>query len=273
MTIENRIEISLEEEQKLLFELLEYILEICRKEDIQMFLGYGSLLGTIRHQGFIPWDDDIDVLMTRDNYIKFCSKMRHNINDKYFFQDYLTDKRYPVPEISRVCLNNTYKWPVGYEQAPFHTGVYIDIFPLDFGEKELDGTLKKMKICAKCHNLLYRKYRRNKLQDGLITYIKVLTQKLIPHSILKSIMLNTIRRHKNGIDTNVMCNYGAAFAGGEKLIYPSDWFSSVVYKDFNGIKVPCPIGYKEFLLKFYGSDYMTPKQTKGKRHVAYRTNN
>ncbi len=143
--MKNRIEMSLEEEQRRLFELLEYILEVCQKEGIQLFLGYGSLLGAVRHQGFIPWDDDIDVLMTRENYEKFNDVIHKYAREEYFFQNYKTDKKYPVTEISRICINHTYKWPEGYENAPFHTGLYIDIFPLDFGEKRKEDTLKKMK--------------------------------------------------------------------------------------------------------------------------------
>ena len=269
MTEARYIPLPLEEEQKLLLDVVKYIDHICKSEQIQYFLGYGSLLGAVRHHGFIPWDDDIDLLMTRENYDKFNSTIHKYPREGYFFQNYTTDPNYPVPEISRICIDNTFKWPEGYENAPFHTGIYVDIFPLEYGEKSKEEILTKMKKCAYYHKLMYIKYGPFRISKHPAFMVDELKGKITPIDTLQKKMLSVIDYHEGEVDCSVLCNYGAAFMGGEKLIYDANWFSDSIRMEFSGMMLPCPIGYEGFLTNYYGKNYMTPLKTKTKRHIAY----
>lgn len=112
---------------------LEILLEfdrICRENNIKYQLFAGSLLGAVRHKGFIPWDDDIDVCMLREEYDKFLKIIDKNLSKKYFFQTYKTDREY-MNKFSKIRKNNTIFMEKLVENLDMHHGIYIDIFPFD----------------------------------------------------------------------------------------------------------------------------------------------
>ena len=112
-----------------LLSLLE-IKRICDKHNIHYTPIGGTLLGTIRHKGFIPWDDDIDVGMLREEYNKFLEVAKDELRPEFFLQTYETDPNYPKA-LARLCVNGTrymLKWE---KDADIHHGVFTDIFPYD----------------------------------------------------------------------------------------------------------------------------------------------
>lgn len=112
-----------------LFELLNDFDSFCKENGIQYFLAYGSVLGAIRHKDFIPWDDDLDVMMTRENYNKLLSAYKNN--EKYFLQRDTID--YPL-QFSKLRANETTfieRIPYKRKYKNIHQGMYIDIFPVD----------------------------------------------------------------------------------------------------------------------------------------------
>jgi len=125
-------EISLEDSQKIALSVLERFHSICEENGFKYFLAYGTLIGAIRHEGFIPWDDDIDVMMPRkdfDRFVVFCKENEKNLyplrlhnreNTQYYWYGIprLSDMRY------KYVVDNTY-------EKPFDIGVFIDIYPLD----------------------------------------------------------------------------------------------------------------------------------------------
>lgn len=112
---------------------LEILVEfdrVCRKNNIKYCLGCGTLLGAIRHNGFIPWDDDIDVWMLRKEYERFCSICKKELDQKYFFQNWDTDP-YFNSAYGKIRKNGTSFKRVGQEKIKYHDGIYIDVLPLD----------------------------------------------------------------------------------------------------------------------------------------------
>lgn len=132
----NRKPIQLTQEQlrKLQLTELELLVEfdrICRKNNIHYILGYGTLLGAVRHNGFIPWDDDVDVFLMRDEYNKFCEACKTDLNtEKFFLQNWETDKNFNSG-YAKLRRNDTQYVRVGQERMKYHNGIYIDIMVFD----------------------------------------------------------------------------------------------------------------------------------------------
>ena len=114
-------------------QLLDILLEfdrICRCNDIKYSIAFGTLLGAVRHKGFIPWDDDVDVMLDRENYEKFRIACENSSSPTYFFQSKQTEKNYYY-NVSRLRKNNTAMIYEEWKKAGFHLGIYIDICPVD----------------------------------------------------------------------------------------------------------------------------------------------
>ena len=112
-------------------EIVNEVVRICREHDLKYYMLGGTMLGAIRHEGFIPWDDDIDLGMPRKDYDKFVKYMKKHPNEKIFFSNVHSEKRYPN-SWGKVRLNDT----VFLEKeltslTELHKGVFIDLHPID----------------------------------------------------------------------------------------------------------------------------------------------
>lgn len=117
--------------QKKELEILKFVDKFCQTQDIPYFLSAGTLLGAIRHKGFIPWDDDIDLGMTRENYERFVKLIPEALeNTEYMLQTYQTDAGYPLPFLKIINLNTTLV-ENNAKNGNAKNGVFIDIFPFD----------------------------------------------------------------------------------------------------------------------------------------------
>lgn len=114
--------------QEKIYNILCVFADICERHNLTYWLTAGTLLGAVRHQGFIPWDDDIDVGMPVDDYKAFCRIAPQELPPDFFFQNIETDKGY-VQLIPKIRKNNTLFIEKEYAPYNFHKGIYIDIFP------------------------------------------------------------------------------------------------------------------------------------------------
>ena len=111
-------------------QILDEIDRICKKYSIEYYLVWGTLLGAVRHKGFIPWDDDIDVGMPRKHYKKFLKVAKKELSQEYFLQTPKTDK-YSLSYFSRVRLCNTALYIESDKTLLSHHGIFVDVMPMD----------------------------------------------------------------------------------------------------------------------------------------------
>ena len=129
--------------------ILKDFIRICDENDIEYYLIYGTQIGAIRHHGFIPWDDDVDVIMFRKDYENFLKVMEQNPNEKYTIFDSRYNPEYFF-QFGRMSLNGTYWAEYWDKQVSFKLGIHIDLFILDCLP---DNKLKRKLFIQKCYYL------------------------------------------------------------------------------------------------------------------------
>ena len=263
--------IKTEELKRIQMEILEYLDSFCKKNNIQYWLDCGTLLGAIRHKGYIPWDDDIDVGMLREDYNKFISlSSSFNDNEKYIFKCYEIDKNWKY-QIGKILDNST----VLYEPDEKHgikTAVNIDIFVHDnapSNDKELRKMYDKRDLYIKlnkCQNIK-RFYTEEKQKYNFIRYPIYYFFKIFPKNYFVKKLIDNSMKLK---DKNT--GYVGFFMGIAKTRCPISVFKSFVSADFEGKKFPIPKEYDKWLKKLYGDYMKLPPVEKQKTHhnfVAY----
>lgn len=146
MDINSKSNMSIDEIKKVqsvIYSIFKDFDKFCRENDIHYFLVAGTALGAVRHGGFIPWDDDIDVAMDIKNYKRFLEIAKTNMgSDKYFVQNYMTEKNYNT-FFTKVRLNDTVYEEFAVKKMDIHKGFWIDIFPF-YNIPDDDEEWKKM---------------------------------------------------------------------------------------------------------------------------------
>lgn len=121
---------QLEELKRIELDLLKAFIDVCKKLNLQYFVAGGTAIGTIRHKGFIPWDDDIDLMMFRDEYNVFINNAQELLPPGYFLQTYSTDTGY-MELFAKIRNSNTTFIEKQIQNIDMNHGVFIDIFPID----------------------------------------------------------------------------------------------------------------------------------------------
>lgn len=245
-------ETNLKKLQKQEIEVLDEIVRICDKHQLEYFLVGGTCLGAIRHKGFIPWDDDIDIAMPREDYEKFIKIAIEEIDDKYFIQCNLTDPEYYLGFI-KIRKNNT----TFIQQREFdtnsHQGFFVDIFPLDYTDNvnslglRINITLAKNLTETMLYKKKYKKYKE--LRHPMVSALG------LPFSIkqLQKIVNKLMQKQNNKEHI-----YTGSFAGAyhyKKDTFPMDKVFPSSLVEFEGKKYKTFNDPNWYLEHLYG-DYM-----------------
>ena len=166
--MENKKEISLEEQRDIQKELLKELKEICDNNNIIYFLGGGTLLGAIRHKGYIPWDDDVDVMMPRKDYEILLEIFDDNCKENHKILTYINTEDYYY-SFAKIVDTNTILHE-GKLRTIKEMGIYIDIFPIDFlpdDKKKTEKIFKKYKLLYKIISA-YKSFKKTRSNSNTI---------------------------------------------------------------------------------------------------------
>jgi len=139
--------LQLKKMQKLELQALEEFISLCQNLGLTYYLLGGTMLGAVRHKGFIPWDDDIDVGMPRKDYDTFVNQAQKYISSNYYVQTHKSDPEYPF-NFAKIRINNTTYIESKLASKSMNHGIYIDVFPLDvYPDNSVMFNLKKIILC------------------------------------------------------------------------------------------------------------------------------
>lgn len=227
--------VTFEECKKIRLDILREIDRFCKENHLTYFLAYGTLLGAVRHQGFIPWDDDADIMMPRKD-MEILKKSFDSV--KYKYSDIDTERHYEYA-FPRITCRNTFDKK---GMIAKYYGVNIDLYPIDGlpeDDEEINRFFKKYKVLFKSRLFLIRV--RNLMMRLFpitsIPFIRTLTKCCI----------NWIKKYDFENSSKVFVI--------DARVYSKKIFDGVVEVPFEGFRFNAPIGYDEFLRTSYG-DYM-----------------
>lgn len=257
--------LSFNDAQHISFGVLKYIDEFCRKNGITYFIGHGTLLGAVRHQGFIPWDDDIDILMFRKDYEKFINCFNAVDQDIYKCLSFETGTFY-LP-YAKVVDTRTVVRAKNFVEIE-DNGIAVDVFPMDYVSNSKEECIKirnKYKIYGKMLRYsLYNDFseisKRLNFKYPVYLIAKALGTRRISDQIIKFNKKLPSKKKKYTI------SFGA-FLCGDKGIYESKWFRECRLLKFEDFEFAAPCKYKEFLSERYGDYMKLPPENQRIQHL------
>lgn len=252
--------------QQLEFEMLKEVLRICRLLDIRYYLICGSALGAVKYNGFIPWDDDIDVGMMRKDYDRFLKEAPDLLPGHLFLQNNSSDPAYPMI-FSKLRDSRTTFIENSIRTLNINHGVYIDIFPLDlYPTGKAEQRMFEIKKWIYTH-LLATVYDTKRSLPGEV--IRRFNRLIGVHRRIPSIVkrYESLLSRYQDTDSSIVCNHGN-WQG--KLEYaPLEQYGSGSKAFFEGLEVTVPEKYDAYLTRKYG-DWRSdpPEEEKFGHHLS-----
>lgn len=254
---------SLRKHQLVMLDLLEEVDRICKKHNISYQLFAGTALGAVRHQGFIPWDDDLDIVMMRPEYERFMEVAPGEVKERFFVQREFME-HWPM-FFSKMRLNNTTALEKYHARDDkMHQGVYIDIFPCD--NLSDNGFIRKLQFYASkiiiAKSLYLRGYETN--SKGKKIFMQIC--RVLPRKPLHA--LCTLQKNKRTQMVHTFLGGGARY---EKSVYQREWFADTKNALFEGEEYPVSAHVEKLLENLYGDYMRIPEESERacKTHVAF----
>lgn len=246
-------------------DLLADLLRVCKKHDIKIFASGGTLLGAVRHKGYVPWDDDIDMMMFRKDFDKLCEVAPEEFKAPHFFQSSQTDKVHRGYAKLRNSETTAVFTGENDPRLPYNMGIFIDIFPLEnlttdkkFFKKQARKVRRWRALALAADDFLSRYYRIDKKGPVWATFVKVLRPILKGPLEKHKAVEYCMRKHERACtlwqddqSEDVITMTFDRFEQQEKPKRRAD-FQDLIYMPFEFIEIPVGTGYEHALTSKYG---------------------
>ena len=254
---------EINELQKIQLSMLKDFDAVCQRHRISYQLFSGTALGAVRHKGFIPWDDDIDVVMLREDYERFFDSASKELDSNKYYVQREFSEHWPM-FFSKLRLNGTtYIEKYHSHDARIHQGIYIDIFPCDnLSDSRL---MQKLQYIASKIVIAKSLYARGYETNSTVKKCFMQFCRILPTEPFKRLCIR--RNDSSSLKVHTFFGGGKKF---ERSIYLREWFEQSVKMRFEDSEFPVSAHYDEMLRVMYG-DYMvmpTREQRVCKRHAA-----
>lgn len=244
-------------------DITRHIMDVCRRHGLKIWADWGTLLGAVREKGFIPWDDDIDLMMMRDDYEKLLQLADTEFKHPYFLQSFSTDRQYYRGHAQVRYDGTAAILPYDIDQ-PFHQGIFVDIFVYDNipdeKDKEWERSVRRAKWAIKCLQTAY--YTKFCLREPVVS-IKFLMARIVsfllgPGNIYLFFERQFTKWNKSQCRSIACPTYDFRQTGRETK--EKEWYERTLMMPFENIEIPVPEGYHEVLKTLYGDNYMEPRK-------------
>ena len=264
--------LTIKQVQQMLLELMVKVDTFLREREIPYYMLGGSALGAVRHEGFIPWDDDIDIGMLRADYERFL-----RIADEF-------DKEYDVVNfkrnnncdycLTRIYIPNTFMYVPELAATKLDKRVYFDIFPIDNVPEDDDERNEYEKQIVKRKKMIARIDPRNNKNSGLFMAAKkIVSFFLRPNRQRIIAKTDALMRKYENDRTKYVCSLSSQYSFA-KQVMPREVYGTPVDYAFEGYKFSIPEKYDTYLTTLFGGDYMQvpPEHKRRKGHDIYTLN-
>jgi lipopolysaccharide cholinephosphotransferase len=259
-------ELDMEELRKIQLEMLCEIDSFCRENKLTYYLSNGTLLGAVKYKGFIPWDDDIDILMPRKDYDSFVGKYVNTACYSLFSIERNRAYRFPF---AKFCDTRTVKNEFDYNNG-VQLGVDIDVFPIDSANSFEDAVSTIKKSQELMNQLFWTKIKILPSRNPVFTAIKacrILAYRAYGASRVCRRMIANAKKEV-GEAAYKGCFVWPVYA--EREIIPAEAFTDTVLVAFEGCQFPAPVGYDTYLRSLYGDYWQDPPPEKQKTHHDFK---
>lgn len=272
MLLNKEKELSLREIQLETLKNMSVIARICEENKINYCLAYGTLIGAIRHNGFIPWDDDLDIFMLRDDYEKFKTFCFSHMEDLKPYELF-TPETHPDYSymIGRFC--NTDFDLVAENENPCGMGIFVDIYPLDgFGSDE--GIIRKkakwIKLPASCYFLVSQKHFKKTERKGLnfLKFFLFFVSKLLGRKFFYKRLIKCSKIFDYEKSKYVACMIWLDEM--EKAVFEKKDIENTIFHKFEDTEFRIPANYDKILRQTYGDYMQFPPPEKRIGHHFYK---
>lgn len=258
---------SISEKRRLVWneelELFEVFKTLCKRHNLVYYADGGTLLGAVRHSGFIPWDDDLDVVMMREDYDKFIEYAKKELPDNYFLQIPATEQDYFYGH-AKIRKNNTtaIRYIQYIENYKHHQGIFIDIFPLDnVPDRLFVRKIHKWLAVKMMQFIYYAKYYYRLNNHSILTKIKhwISVVFLPTNKAIKRVfaLYEWWYRLPNRKKTSLVGTTSTFYYLEQTNTWRRDWFEQPISMKFENTFINVPHDFDKVLTKSFG-DYHTP---------------
>jgi len=249
-------------------EILHVIDRVCREHDIPYSLYAGTLLGAVRHQGFIPWDDDLDICMSRANYNRFLEVWEQVRPEGYLLQNKEKSPDFTQSFSKIRKANTTYQMKVDLGKK-YYQGIFVDIFPID---RFPEGKLRQKRFLMDC--MLYQLYSREFLPPKSSTAVRMVSRALLwvtPKKWIAPIRRSLLKSITRYSDDRKLPTIAIETMTALRTLYPADMLDNFVYLPFEDGEFMCFADWDGNLKRKFG-DYMQlpPQEERTWRHPPMR---